>query len=409
MPYTLVHNGLTREFDFYAPTGWEHWVGKAWEKGRVGLPLVVALHGGAQDPLDFQEKWFFPRTWNLAMDADGNPADPVPIGGDRVLENQFFVLYPYGTGWTTATLSLLAYGMVEPAEVPPPVAGADPRSLYRDGRSQRGWNVGQGGDRGQIDDVSFVRAACDAMSQILRSQLLYAESAMPSNFPWVYLPGAGGTLVKSAPEMLDVDRRYLFGYSNGAMLGHRLVSQMPDHWAALWAMSGTCGGKLHVGLTADPLAAVNLPQGGTYGVSFFAHHGDTDNTVPPGDWGEDDFVYQTPQGLSPLNLLYELAGFPERLDYRPGFLPLSQASRGYRTFNNVDGGSPFRSRPGLSGGDTARSKSWPDAIDPNDANPMVVIYRDPDMGHTGFTDNANRYFHEKDVWRFFGYHPRVAR
>lgn len=118
MPYTLVHNGLTREFDFYAPTGWEHWVGKAWEKGRVGLPLVVALHGGAQDPLDFQEKWFFPRTWNLAMDADGNPADPVPIGGDRVLENQFFVLYPYGTGWTTATLSLLAYGMVEPAEFP---------------------------------------------------------------------------------------------------------------------------------------------------------------------------------------------------------------------------------------------------------------------------------------------------
>jgi poly(3-hydroxybutyrate) depolymerase len=409
MPYTLLHDGVIREFDFYAPTGWEHWVGKAWEKGRTGLPLVVALHGGGQDPLDFQEKWFFPRLWNLELDDDGNPGEPVPVFGNRVLENQFFVLYPYGTGWTTETLTTLAYALVEPPAVPAPVAGADPRPLYRDGRTVRAWNIGIGGERASIDDVGFIEAACDAMHQILKSQLLYAEGAMPADFPWIYLPGPMGFVVRFAPDIFDVDRRYLFGYSNGAMLGHRLVSRMPDYWAALWAMSGSCGGKLHVGVTGDDRAVVNLPDDGSYAVSLFAHHGDLDDTVPPGDWGEDDFVYQSASGLSPGYLLYATAGFQGALDYRPGLLPLSQASRGYRTYNNVDGQSPFRSRPDLNGGETAQSKSWPDAADPNDENPTVVIYRDPLMGHTGFTESANRYFREKDVWRFFGYHPRVPR
>ena len=54
MPYTLVHQGVIRDFDFYAPPGWQHWVGKAWERGRIGLPLVVVVHAGAQDPLGFQ-------------------------------------------------------------------------------------------------------------------------------------------------------------------------------------------------------------------------------------------------------------------------------------------------------------------------------------------------------------------
>jgi len=53
MPYTLVHQGVIRDFDFYAPPGWQHWVGKAWER-RIGLPLVVVVHAGAQDPLGFQ-------------------------------------------------------------------------------------------------------------------------------------------------------------------------------------------------------------------------------------------------------------------------------------------------------------------------------------------------------------------
>jgi len=103
-----------------------------------------------------------------------------------------------------------------------------------------------------------------------------------------------------------------------------------------------------------------------------------------------------------------MPGFPSSLDYLPGFLPLTQASKGYRTYNNIDGQSPFRVRTGLDSADKAKSKSWPDAENWDDFNPTVVIYRDPGMTHTNFT-TSNRYFFEKDVWRFFERHPRVLR
>jgi predicted esterase len=415
MPYSINHGGLNREFDFYAPTDWQHWVGEAWKKGRTGLPLVVAFHGGGQNPLDFQEKWFFPRVWNLDLDANGNPGNPIPPGGDRVLENQFFVLYPYGTGWSNESLRLLANGTIEPPalpDLPPPgpsPAWPDLMPLYRHTDTLRGWNIGVGDDRMMVDDLGFVAAAIEAMDIALKTQLLYSAKLLPSDFPWQYRPGPVGVLIKEAPTMFDVDRRNVFGYSNGAMFGHRLVGQMPDYWAAFWAQSGTCGGKATIGATEDQLVVVNLPASGDYATSFFAHHGDADTTVPPGAWGEDDFVYQSPQLPSPSYLLHEIAGFPDRLEYLPALLPLSQASRGYRTFDNVDGQSPFRFGPDLNGGNTAQSKSWPDVADPNDANPLVVIYRDPFMEHGGFTESPNRYFFEKDVWRFFGYHPRITR
>jgi len=104
MPYSLMHNGIMREFDFYAPPGWEYWVGKAWEQRRIGLPLVIALHGGAEDPLHFQEDWFFPRVWNLGLDSNGNRGDPVTSGDPRILDHQCFVLYLYGQGWMTNSL-----------------------------------------------------------------------------------------------------------------------------------------------------------------------------------------------------------------------------------------------------------------------------------------------------------------
>jgi hypothetical protein len=387
-----------REFDFYAPPGWQHWVGEAWKRGRTGLPLVVALHGGAQDPLSFQEDWFFPRVWSLALDSDGNPGEPVAPGAARILANQFFVLYPYGMGWSTASLHTLAYALVEPAAIPNAPPGSDFGPLYRDARTIRAWNAGFGASSPLIDDISFIQAAADAMSNMLSQTLHKADDDLPEDLQRI-----------SPTSLFDIERRYLFGYSNGAMLGHRLVKEMPDHWAALWAMSGTCGGKPHVGVSSERESVVNLPEDGQYAVSLFAHHGDLDEIVPPGDWGEADFSYQTPQGPGGLFLTYALAGFDNALDYRPGLLPLSQASRGYRDYNRLSGESPFRRRPGVGGAGTARSKSWPDSADPNDANPTVVIYRDANLKHTGFTSSSGRYFREKDVWRFFGYHPRVRR
>jgi hypothetical protein len=141
---------------------------------------------------------------------------------------------------------------------------------------------------------------------------------------------------------------------------------------------------------------VNLPEHGRYAVSLFAHHGDKDTTVPPGDWGEDDFVYQSPQFESDGYQTMVDASFPTSLDYRPGYLPLGQGSKAYRTYDNVDGHSPFRLRTGIKGMNQAKSKSWPDAENWDGLNPTVVIYRDFEMEHTNFTDPGNRYFFEKD-------------
>jgi poly(3-hydroxybutyrate) depolymerase len=447
MPYTLLYDGVVREFDFYAPPGWQHWVGEAWKQGRRGLPLVVALHGGGQDPLVFQEDWFFPRVWKLGLDDAGNPGEAVIPGTNRFLDNQFFVLYPYGQGWMTKSLYELAYGLVEPPAIPKlpsilqlPVDpdlpkkladfegwlnllassmdslhGADLRSVYRDSRTMRAFDPGFGGSGPLVDDVGFIKAAQAAMDDKLRQQIGEAAADLPDDFPLevsaAKLPnGEVVTQAFSSISPFDPNRRFLFGYSNGAMLAHRLVSQMTDHWAALWAMSGTCGGKTTFKATPDSDHAVNLPQDGRYAVSFFAHHGDLDITVPPGDWGADDFDYQAPKFNDESYLINAVAGFPNALDYRPGYLPLSQASRGYRKYNHVKGQSPFRDRDGLDGPASARSKSWPDGENPDDHNPTVVVYRDSQMSHTNFTqDKDKRYFFEKDVWRFFNRHTRTFR
>ena len=406
MPYSLMHNGIMREFDFYAPPGWEYWVGKAWEQRRIGLPLVIALHGGAEDPLHFQEDWFFPRVWNLGLDGNGNPGDPVTPGDPRILDHQCFVLYPYGQGWMTNSLFDLAYRNQELPAIPklPPVfpPGTDLTPLYRDGGTVRAFNPGFSGWGAQANDVSFIKAAMDAMNDMLKQALLAAAGGLPADFPWEQPSVRPSLTERTSPDLFDQYRRFVFGYSNGAMFGHRLVNQMPDYWAALWAMSGTCGGKPYVNVSTDSDRVVNLPDDGLYGVSFFAHHGDMDTTVPPGDWGEDDFVYQSPQPeMDP--------GFPSSSDYLPGYLPLTQASKGYRTYDNIDDHSPFRLRTGLGGADQAKSKSWPDAENWDHFNPTVVIYRDYEMEHTGFTQSAKRYFFEKDVWRFFERHPRVLR
>ena len=414
MPYTLIHNGVMREFDFYAPPGWEHWVGEAWAKGRRGLPLIVALHGGGEDPLVFQKQWFFPQVWNLGLDTSGNPSDPVRPLDPRFLENQFFVLYPYGQGWMTKSLYELAYGLA------PLPASLDTQTL-------RAFDPGFAGSGPLVDDVDFIKAARDAMDEKLRTALGQAASRLPNDFPLqtvsAKLPtGEVVSSTSSSISLFDPSRRFLFGYSNGAMLGYRLVREMPNHWAALWAMSGTCGGIPHYRVSAENDRVVNLPEDGTFAVSLFAHHGEADVTVPPGDMSAEDFAYQTPIGpdlSKPLDpskfqdylgyLTYAFAGFPNALDYSPGYLPLAQASRGFRAYNSLKGQNlQNRQRTDLNGGSTAHSLSFPDSENPDDFNPMVVIYRDPTMDHTNFNDKDKiRYFFEKDVWRFFSRHSRT--
>ena len=83
MAYQIVHKGVVREFDFHAPFAWPYWHERAFsEDGRLGLPLVVTLQGGGQDPHNFIETWDSYSASNTS--------------GETNWQDRFFVLYPYG-------------------------------------------------------------------------------------------------------------------------------------------------------------------------------------------------------------------------------------------------------------------------------------------------------------------------
>jgi hypothetical protein len=87
MPYTMIHDGLMREFDFWAPEGWEYWLYRRWvDEGRLGLPLVIALHGGGQSPEEFQEAWPFTQVW--AVDDEDDMRRLLTWGADALITNR---------------------------------------------------------------------------------------------------------------------------------------------------------------------------------------------------------------------------------------------------------------------------------------------------------------------------------
>lgn len=188
MPFQLIQDGLLREFRFYAPAAWQYWVKRAAdEDGRNGLPLVIALHGGGQDPEAFSEDWSFHTLINPTSSTNW--------------EDRFFVLYPHGFGTLTVANQPL-----------------------------RGWNSGfSGGGLPAQDDVKFLRSAVAAIENLLRAELEQAGMR--------YCP-------------IDADRRFLFGYSNGGMMAYKLAHDVPDTFAALWVMSAAYGGRSHEGLNA---------------------------------------------------------------------------------------------------------------------------------------------------------------
>ena len=332
MPYQIVHDGVVREFEFFAPYGWPYWAERAFtEDGRDGLPLVVAMHGGAQNPASFAADWPFANLINVPDNANW--------------EDRFCVLYPYGFSYYPGL----------------------------DGLPSRGWNTGFAGSymAGQ-DDVGFIRAAIDAVEKMMRAER----------------------------RAIDPDRRFLFGYSMGGMLGYRLASEMPNHWAALWAMSATFGGRSHDGLTPT---VTHAPRGES-SVSLFAHHGDADAMVPPGPNND-------PSGLAlsaTTNLFYLASGLDQASAdlYTTSVRHLAAAGLTYRTYNNCRSTAHqvLTGQASVNGANDATM--YVHRQDGSPANPEVVVYRDPTMQHTGFI--ANRYFEEGDVWDFFKAHPRIG-
>jgi poly(3-hydroxybutyrate) depolymerase len=187
MPYQLIHDGLLREFRLFVPIGWPYWVERVFaESGRNGLPLVIAMHGGGQDPENFSDDWPFHTLINSPDNANW--------------EDRFFVLYPHGFAATTLA-----------------------------GQPLRGWNAGFTGDIPPAqNDVAFIQEAVGAVENLLRAELEAAR-------------------IRRAP--IDVHRRYAFGYSQGGMMAYKLAHDRPDVLAALWVMSAAFGGRNHEGLT----------------------------------------------------------------------------------------------------------------------------------------------------------------
>lgn len=336
MAFQLIQNDVMREFRLFAPVGWQYWVDQAFvQGGREGLPLVIALHGGGEDPVKFSDDWPF----HLLINA-GN------------WDDRFFVLYPEGFAYTT-------------------LAG-DP---------VRGWNTGFASDFLLVQsDVAFIQHMIRRVEELLRAELTAAG-------------------IKHRP--IDADRRFLFGYSMGGMMAYKLAHEMPDHFAAIWALSGAYGGRSHDGLTPT---VTNDPQG-TLSLSLFAHHGELDTTVPPG--GRND-----PTGLTVSTTsqsIYALGGLPaaDAAAYATSVRPLAAAIAEFKLYNDCapTAFSSATTEPDLNGTNT--SETYVFRRSGGAANPEVIVYRDPTMGHTGLTGSANRYFDESDVWAFFKAHPRI--
>lgn len=336
MAFQLVLNDVVREFRLFAPVGWQYWVDQAFQQGgRKGLPLVIALHGGAQDPVNFSDDWPFHQLNNA-----GN------------WDDRFFVLYPEGFAYTTLA-----------------------------GEPLRGWNTGFAGEFLSVQsDVAFIRNMIRTVEEMLRTEL-----------------EAVG--IKHPP--IDAERRFLFGYSMGGMMAYKLAHEMPDHFAAIWALSAAYGGRAHDGLTPT---VTNDPQG-SLSLSLFAHHGELDDTVPPG--ARNDPTGLTVSATS--QNLYALGGLPagDAAAHATSVRPLAAAIAEFKLYNDCapTAFSSSTTEADLNGTNTAETYVF--RRSGGGANPEVVVYRDPTMGHTGLTGSANRYFDEGDVWDFFKAHPRV--
>lgn len=349
MAYQLVHNGVLREFDFYPPIGWEYWHEQAFTQGaRRGLPLVIAMHGGAQDPAVFASDWPLPLV----------SASPVSTNW----EDRFFVIYPHGFGYT------------------PDLTG----------RPIRGWNAGFSGDLMPVQsDVSFIRAAIAAVEDMLQARLDELGVRRPA---------------------IDADRRYLFGYSMGGMMAYKLAHEIPDYFAALWVMSGAIGGRSSEGyantVTNTPSGSSSLSLFHHHG-----DLDDVVPPGPREDISGREVGTHLPDLYALTGMpAVEIPLRKTSLRHLAAAIAAYKLHNDCENTAFVSPGDPDASTDSaldLGGGATSVKLVFRQAG--NAANPEVIVYRDPTMEHTGFTTpGGNRYFDHTDVWSFFKGHPRVG-
>jgi poly(3-hydroxybutyrate) depolymerase len=349
--YQIVHKGVVREFDFHAPFAWHYWHEQAFTEGsRSGLPLVIALHGGGQDIPTFMSTWPFYSLINTS-DQDN-------------WEDRFFVIYPYGFDSNTAFGAL---------------------------NVKRSWNVGFAGEYLPVQsDVSFIRAAINAVEQMLQRKLRQLGITRPA---------------------IDPDRRFVFGYSAGGMMAYKLAHEIPDYFGALWVMAGAYGGRAHEGLTRT---VTNDPQGSS-SVSLFAHHGEDDTVVPPGDRQDPSGRVQpnTEFEVTPAITfdIYDEAGIPSAVvpDHNNSYRTLAAAIEEFRRYNDCEpeavAGISGPGQEDING--TTNARQYVFRQESGDVNPEVTVYRDEEMKHGNYSSATNQYVDIARIWNWFKDHPRI--
>lgn len=317
MPVRVQVGHVVREFALFVARGLKYWLSELVNPSRDtldanpgfvaqdGVPIVVVNHGGGNNPEAFMEEWNFPQVW-----ATPTPR-PISDGTHpRRVDCQCVVVYMYG--WSSRDERPIAEEeVVDPDGTLPPtatitvvpntdfpegqrdeidainenlagLAAADQPIIDKLGEIDRDlvkllkaipqvrsatWNPGSffPNDDPQ-DDVAFF----DRVLQVVEAYLLEQVGIV-----W----RADGTL---QDHVIDRYRRYLFGYSNGAMMGFRLVKEMPSGtWAAFHAMCGTIGGKRYTRYDVPPLWD-NYPVG-IEPVSLYFHAGGRDVVGDPYD------------------------------------------------------------------------------------------------------------------------------
>jgi len=291
MPQQIVIGDLAREFVLALPIGWERWI----EKLGKGLPSIVAFHGGAQDPSNFQTQWPFHSI------IDGSLSD----------SDRFVVFYPYGATPGGGSLS-----------------------------DNRGWNTNWTSTNYQdVDDIQFITQLRSVVNDWMASRLADA-----------------GISYSGAP--LDEDRRYLFGYSLGGMFAFQYARQTTNTFAAVWGENATFGGRRHMQGSLGT-TVTNPPLPGTVNQrakSLFLHTGTLDTSVvptgtasgPPNTSLANKATYRDKGGLNDT-----WAG-----RYARGDLPALASIAAYNTLNNTTVQTVLTGQSDRNGGSTSTLTQW---------------------------------------------------
>lgn len=325
MGHQIVHKGTVREYEFYPPWAWPYWHQRTYDESRRrGLPLIVALHGGGQDPAGFGLNWPFPALFSGGDDANW--------------EDRCIVLYPLGFAYLTGP----------------------------DGKPLRIWNPGFGGGvlRAQ-NDVGFIKAMIAEVERMLTREL--RELGIPG-------------------PAIDPDRRFLFGYSAGGMMAYRLVNKMPDYWAALWVQSSAYGGRSYDGLT-ERVTNLPRGRSGVSLFAHHGELDTVVPPGPQGDpvgltLSEIGTALNEAAGLTAAEAQQYTTSYRHLAAAVRAFRLHNNCSP--QPFEYLS--PPTTGAVGVAGPETASRATWRQDGDP--PNPEVIVHRDPDMDHTNFQDDA---------------------